>query len=483
MKSFDHYTEFIMSNTQEHTAPETTSSKAAVSRENRMGTEPVGRLLISMALPLMASMLVQALYNVVDSIFVARISEDALTAVSMAFPIQTIIIAVMGGTGVGMNAILSKSLGEKNQANVNKAANAGVLLSLLSYIVFAIIGLTVARPFYMSQISYNMDIVNYGVDYLSVVCLFSFGITAQFVFERMLQATGRTFYTMITQMTGAVLNIILDPMFIFGIGPFPELGVKGAAIATVIGQITSGTLALIMNLRKNPDVQLRFKEIFHPDLSIISRIYKIGIPSIIMQCIGSVMYYGMNLILTGFSSTASAVFGVYFKLQSFFFMPIFGMNNALVPIIAYNYGAGKRSRLLGSLKKALVIAFCIMVCATLTFECIPHILLKMFSASDNMIEIGTHALRIIAVHFPVAAFCIVLGTVFQALGKAIYSAINSVARQLVALLPAAYILARFGGLDAVWFSFLVAEVMSLTLTMVFFRKLYKDIILKIPDQK
>lgn len=459
------------------------SENTTAPRENRMGTEPVGKLLFSMALPLMISMLVQALYNVVDSIFVARISEDALTAVSMAFPIQTIIIAIMGGTGVGMNAILSKSLGEKKQDNVNKAANAGVFLALCSYILFAIIGVAVARPFYMSQISYNMDIVNYGVDYLSVVCLFSFGISAQFVFERMLQATGRTLYTMFTQMTGAVLNIILDPMFIFGIGPFPELGVKGAAVATVIGQIASGLLALIMNLLRNPDVQLSLKGIFRPSLSIIGRIYQIGVPSIIMQCIGSVMYYGMNLILTSFTSTASAVFGVYFKLQSFFFMPIFGMNNALVPILAYNFGAQKRSRMLAALKKALIMAECIMILGTLTFELVPNVLLKFFNASDNMMSIGIPALRIIGIHFPVAAICIVLGTVFQALGKATYSAMISVGRQLIVLLPAAFIFATVFGLGAVWFSFLTAEVMSLTLTLLFFRRIYNDIILKVADRQ
>ena len=447
--------------------------------ENKMGVEPIRGLLIRMALPLMLSMLVQALYNIVDSIYVSRINEAALTAVSMAFPIQTIMVAVISGTGVGVNAMLSRSLGEKNYANADKAANNGAFLAICSYIFFVILGVFVTRPFYMSQISYDMEIVNYGVTYMSIVCIFSFGFCAQMTFERMMQGTGLTFYTMITQMTGAVINIILDPMFIFGIGFFPKIGVAGAAVATCIGQTVAGIMAITMNARFNKEIHVSLSHVFRPSAKVIKEIYRVGIPSIIMASIGSVMYYGMNLILTGFSSTASAVFGVYYKLQSFFFMPVFGMNNAIVPLMAYNYGARKKKRMIDTLKNALVMAIVIMCIGTLAFETIPQVLLGFFNASDNMLEIGMPALRIIGVHFPVAAVCIVLGTTFQALGQATYSAIVSLGRQLIVLLPVAWLLAHFLGLGAVWCSFPIAEVMSLILTLIFFRRVYTGTIAKI----
>lgn len=456
--------------------------KNGLQQENKMGVLPVNKLMINMGVPMMLSMLVQACYNIVDSVYVARVSEDALTAVSMAFPIQSIMIAVCSGTGVGMNAMLSRSLGEKNSTNVNRAANNGVFLAICSYLIFVVLGLTISRPFYMSQISYNMDIVRQGTSYMTVCCVFSLGVFCQMTFERMLQGTGLTFYTMITQMVGAIINIILDPMFIFGIGPFPKLGVTGAAVATCIGQTIAGALAIVMNHTRNKELQVSLKQVFHPSWSVIKRIYYVGVPSMIMASIGSVMYYGMNLILTGFTSTASAVFGVYFKLQSFFFMPVFGMNNAIVPIIAYNYGAQKRSRMLQALKTGMIFAVVIMCLGCLAFETVPSLLLSFFKASENMLEIGVPALRIIAIHFPVAAVCIVLGTTFQALGKAVYSAVISLGRQLIVLLPVAFLLSRVGGLGAIWWAFLIAEATSLTLTLIFFRRIYHNVILQVEDR-
>lgn len=451
-------------------------------QENKMGTQPINTLLVGMAVPLMISMLVQALYNIVDSIYVSRVSEAALTAVSAAFPIQTIMVAISSGTGVGMNAMLSRSLGEKKFREADRAANNGVFLALCSYLVFVLVGLLVSTPFYMSQYPNSPDISQDGILYMTIVCCFSIGFSLQMTFERMMQGTGLTFYTMLTQTTGAVLNIILDPMFIFGIGPFPELGTAGAAVATCIGQCTAGLFAMVMNHVYNKEIHVSLSQVFHPSWSVIKRIYYVGIPSTIMGSIGSIMYYGMNRLLTGFTDTASAVFGVYFKLQSFFFMPIFGMNNAIVPIMAYNYGAQKRSRMIKCLTTGIKFAICIMCLGTLTFELIPNVLLGFFNASDNMQEIGRLALRIIGIHFPVAAVCIVLGTTFQALGKATYSACISLGRQLVVLLPAAYVLSRVGGLDAIWWAFPIAEGMSLALTLLFFLHIYRNIILKVEDR-
>lgn len=448
-------------------------------KENKMGTMPVGRLLISMSLPMMISMVVQALYNIVDSIFVSRINEDALTAVSMAFPIQTLCVALGAGLGVGINALLSKSLGAKDQEMVNKSALNGLFMTLVNYVVFLVVGLTIVKPFYVIQTD-SASIINYGVDYLSVICCFSFGMFFQFTFERLLQSTGRTFQTMITQSTGAIINIILDPIFIFGLFGVKAYGVRGAAIATVIGQIISAIFALIMNLKVNKEIQFSLKG-FRPDIKIIGMIYKVGLPSIIMQSIGSVMVFCLNKILIMFSSTAVAVFGVYFKLQSFVFMPIFGLNNGLIPIMAYNYGAKKRSRMLKTIKCGLLIAFTIMTIGMIVFELIPATLLQMFDASDNMRAMGIIALRTIAVHFPVAAICIVLGSAFQALGNAVYSMVVSIARQLVVLIPVAYFLGKLGSVNYVWWCFPIAEVMSLTITLIFFTHMKKQIIDKIPN--
>ena len=445
--------------------------------ENKMGIMPVGKLLITMSLPMMISMVVQALYNIVDSVFVSRVSEDALTAVSMAFPLQALCIALGAGMGVGVNALLSKSLGAKDNDMVNKSALNGLFMTFVSYLVLLVIGVFAVKPFYMIQTD-SADIIQYGTDYLSVICCFSFGMFFQFTFERLLQSTGRTFQTMITQTVGAVTNIILDPIFIFGLFGVPAFGVKGAAIATVIGQIIAAVLALIMNIKVNTDIDFSLKG-FKPDIKIIGMIYKVGLPSIIMQSIGSIMVFCLNKILIVFSSTAVAVFGVYFKLQSFVFMPVFGLNNGLIPIMAYNYGAKKKDRMIKTIKCGLLIAFSIMSVGMVVFELFPDAILALFEASDNMLAMGKVALRTIAIHFPVAAICIVLGSAFQALGNAVYSMFVSIARQLVVLIPVAYALSKLGNVNYVWWCFPIAEIMSLTITVIFFIKLKREVIDKI----
>ncbi len=448
-------------------------------KENKMGVLPVNRLLITMSLPMMASMLVQSLYNIVDSIFVSRIAEDALTAVSMAFPLQMLMIALAGGTGVGINAILSRSLGEKEYDTANKAAVNGIFLAALSYILFLIIGLTVVKPFYMGQTG-DSEIIEYGVQYLTIVLSCSFGIFGQFIFERLLTSTGRTLLSMITQGTGAIINLILDPILIFGLLGAPKLGVRGAAIATVCGQIVAAILACILNIKKNPDIHISFKG-FRPDGRMIGNIYKIGVPSIIMQAIGSVMVYILNKILITFSSTAVAVFGVYFKLQSFVFMPVFGMNNGMIPIVAYNYGAEKKDRMMKTWKLAWIYASAIMLIGVIAFEAIPDVLLGFFDASADMTAMGRVALRIIAVHFPIAAYCIVTGSMFQALGTSVYSMIVSIMRQIVVLIPAAYLLSLLGNVDFVWWSFPIAELMSAAATTFFFKRIYDKTIKRIGE--
>ncbi len=450
-------------------------------QENKMGVMPVNKLLLNMSLPMMASMLVQALYNIVDSIFVAKVSENALTAVSLAFPIQTLMIALGAGTGVGVNALLAKQLGEKNYKGVNKTAMNGIFLAILSYLVFVIVGLVAVRPFYASQVADpNSEILAMGVEYLSIVCIGSFGLYTQLIGEKLLQATGKTVHSMLSQGLGAIINIILDPILIFGMFGFPAMGVAGAALATVIGQVMGGILAMYFNLAKNREITFNWNNL-KPDKETIAKIYKVGLPSIIMQSIGSIMTYCMNLILIGFTSTATAVFGVYFKLQSFFFMPVLGLNNGLVPIIAYNYGAGKRSRMIKTAKYSYIYAFCLMLLGFLAFEFMPTTLLGLFEASPEMIEIGVPALRIIGIHFLIAWYCIITGSVFQALGNGVYSMIVSVARQLVVLIPAAFILAKLGGLQAVWWSFPIAELMSLLMSTIFLIAIYKKVISKIPD--
>lgn len=446
-------------------------------QENKMGVMPVNKLLISMSLPMMASMLVQALYNIVDGIFVAQISESALTAVSLAFPIQTLMIAVAGGTTVGINALVSRGLGEKNFERVNKVATNGIFVVYVCYLVFLLVGLFGSKVFYMSQVQ-NPEIVEYGVTYMMICCCMSFGIFTQFVFEKLLQSTGKTFYTMITQGIGAIINIILDPILIFGYFGLPKMGVAGAAIATVIGQIVAGVIAIILNLKKNHEIKLSFKG-FSPSLEIIKQIYVIGLPSIIMQAIGSVMVYGMNLILVAFTETATAVFGVYYKLQSFIFMPVFGLNNGMVPIVAYNYGAGKKERVLKVMKLSITYAVSIMIIGFLAMQIFPEPMLYLFDANEHMLSIGVPALRIISISFIFAGFCIVVGSVFQALGHANYSMIVSIARQLIVLLPVAYALSKLGEVNLVWWSFPIAEIMSVIMTTLFLVRIYKKVISKI----
>ncbi len=452
-------------------------------KENKMGEMPVGKLLINMSLPIMISMLVQALYNIVDSIFVARLSEDALTAVSLAFPIQTLMIAVGAGTGVGVNSLLSKSLGEKRQERADKTAMNGIFLYGVSYLVFLVIGFTCVAPFYRGQVdaATQSDIFTMGVSYLTIVCTCSFGLFTQFITERLLQATGRTIYTMITQGIGAITNIILDPILIFGLLGAPKLGVAGAAIATVIGQCVGGVLGIYYNKKVNTDIHFDFKKL-RPDGEIIAKIYKVGVPAIIMQAIGSVMTYGMNLILMGFSSTAAAVFGIYFKLQSFFFMPVFGLNNGMIPIIAYNYGAQKRKRVIKTIRYGATVAAMMMVVGLILFNFFPQWLLGLFDASEDMLAIGVDALHIISIHFCAAWASIIFGATFQALGNGLYSLIVSLVRQLVVLLPVAYLLAKIGGLSCVWWAFPIAEIAACTLSVIFFMRMYKGIIMKIPEE-
>ena len=448
--------------------------KNKVPEENKMGVMPVKKLIVSMSLPMMVSMLVQALYNIVDSVFVSMISEEALTAVTLAFPIQTLMFAVASGTAVGINALLSRSLGEKNFDKADEAANTGILLEFFSYILFFIVGLTVAKPFITSQTD-NATIQEYGTTYTVICCCVSLGVFMQMTFERLLQSTGRTFHSMISQITGAVINMIFDPILIFGYFGFPKMGIAGAAIATVFGQITASCLGVYMNVKFNKDIRLSFKKILKPKAEVVKAIYAVGVPSILMISIGSVMTYSMNKILGKFSDTATAVFGSYFKLQSFFFMPVFGVNNGVIPILAYNLGAGKKDRIHESLRFALKLVICIMIVGTIVFELIPGLLLKVFHASDNMLEIGIPALRIIAIHFPIAACSIVLGSVFQAFSQSIYSLIVSICRQLLVLIPVAWLLSLTGNVNNVWWSFLIAEVVSLTFTLIFFRKVNREL--------
>lgn len=442
-------------------------------KENKMGTMPVKKLIINMSLPMMISMLVQALYNVVDSIFVAQISENALTAVTLAFPLQNLMIAVGSGTGVGINALLSRSLGEKNFDSSDSAANTGLFLTAVNFLLFVLIGAFVTKAFIHTQTT-DPEIAAYAVNYLQIVTMISAGLFCQLTFERLLQSTGLTMYSMISQITGAVINIFLDPVMIFGLLGCPALGVAGAAYATVIGQCIAAVVGLVLNLKVNREIHFSFRRVLHPAGATAAKIYKVGIPSILMMSIGSVMTYLMNLILIGFSSTAAAVFGVYFKLQSFFFMPVFGLNNGLIPVLAYNYGARNKARIDEALRFAVSLAFCIMVCGTLTFELIPDLLLDLFSASDAMRALGVPALRIIALHYPVAAVGIVLGSIFQAFSKSFYALLVSIGRQLVVLIPVAYLLSLTGNVNNVWWSFLIAELVSLTLSLIFFRKLYRQ---------
>ena len=448
--------------------------------ENKMGIMPMNKLLLGMSLPMMASMLVQSLYNIVDSIFVAKISDDALTAVSLAFPMQLLCMAVGNGTGVGINAVLSKALGEKNRDAVNKAATNGIFLMMLSSILFLLVGLFLVKPFYYMQGTESPAITEYGIRYLTIVCCCSFGIYTQVTFERLLQSTGKTVLSMVTQVTGAIINLILDPIMIFGLFGFPKMGVAGAALATVIGQIVAGCIAVFLNLKFNKEIYISFKG-FRPNGKMITKIYSVGFPSIIMQSIGSIMNYCMNQILLSFSDSAAWVFGVYYKLQSFFFMPVFGLNNGVVPIIAYNFGAGKRSRMIKAIKLGILYAEIIFIAGMLCFLLLPDKLLLMFNATGELMDMGSTALRIICLHFPIAAYCIIICSSFQALGHGFYSMWVSVARQLAVLLPVAWLFSLTGQLNLVWWAFPIAEGVSMIICTLFMVVVYKKTIKKVPD--
>lgn len=443
-------------------------------KENKMGIMPVNKLLVSMSLPMMISMLVQALYNIVDSIFVAQLSEDALTAVSLAFPMQSLMIAAATGLGVGINALLSRSLGQKNFDNANKAAVNGIFMELAACVIFVILGLTVTRPFYEIQAGKG-EITEMGIEYLRIVTTLSVGIFVQITFERLLQATGKTICTMITQTTGAIINIIFDPIMIFGLCGFPKMGVAGAALATVLGQCVAAALAVIINLKKNHEIHISFKG-FRPHGVTVKTILSVGIPSMIMQAIGSVMTFCMNKLLNGFSSTAVAVFGVYFKLNSFVFMPVFGLNNGMVPIISYNYGAAKKERITKTIKYSICYAVGMMLLGLAIIQIFPDKLLLLFNASDNMLEIGVVALRIICLSFIFAGASIVFSSVFQALGHGFISMFISMARQLFVLLPAAYLLSLMGNVNLIWWSFIIAEVAAISLSIIMYIRIYNKII-------
>lgn len=440
-------------------------------KENKMGVWPVNKLLVTMSIPMIISMLVQALYNVVDSMFVAQISENALTAVSLAFPYQNLMIAVAVGTGVGVNALLSRALGEKNHKAVKDIADHSVFLALMSWLVFATLGIVFCRNFFAMQTNVP-EIVEGGTAYMRICSVISIGLFIQIAFEKLLASTGRTILTMYTQTAGALINIVLDPIFIFGLFGAPRLGIAGAAVATVIGQICGALLGILLNHKFNPEVQLSFHD-FKLKMPVIRQIYSIGVPSILMSSIGSIMTFGMNKILIGFSTTAAAVFGVYFKLQSFVFMPVFGLNNGMVPILAYNFGAHKPKRIMDTIKLSLFYASLIMVIGFLIFQWMPATLLGIFNASETMLNIGVPALRIISTHFLLAGISIICSTVQQAFGHGVRSLLISLVRQLVVLLPVAYFLSIAHSLDMVWLAFPIAETVALIMGVAYLIQTYK----------
>lgn len=444
-------------------------------KENKMGVMPINRLIITMSLPMMISMLVQAMYNIVDSMFVSKLGEDAFTALSLAFPMQNLMIAVGSGTGVGVNALVSRYLGEKNTKEANKGANCGIFLAIVSAVVFSILCFTSSKWIFIWQKADEV-ITQYGTEYMTLCGGLCFGMFAQFIFERLLQCTGKTMYSMITQLTGAIINIILDPIMIFGYFGCPAMGVKGAALATVIGQVCAAILAFIFNIVVNKELTLSLKQVFQPKAGVIGKIYAVGVPSIIMASVGSVMNFGMNNILMKFTSTAAAVFGAYFKIQSFIFMPVFGLNNGMIPIISYNYGARKKERLQQAMRYGIIYAVAIMVIGLIVMQTIPGRLLSIFDASDTMLAMGIPAIRIISISFAFAGFCIAVSSIFQAFGKGFLSMLVSIVRQLVVLLPVAYLLSLSGNVGLVWWSFPIAELFSLTLSAIFLVRVNRTIV-------
>ena len=448
-------------------------------QENKMGVMPINRLLLTMSGPMMISMLIQALYNVVDSIFVSYISEAALTAVSLAYPVQNLMIAVATGTGVGVNALLSRNLGEKNFAVANRTAGNAIFLGLVSSAVFMVLGIF-SRLYFAVQVT-DPEIISLGHDYLFLIMLLSVGCFGQVMLSRLLQSTGKTFYSMVIQVVGAVLNIILDPLLIFGLGPFPALGVKGAAIATVISQLVGTAMGVWYNLKKNEEVTIT-REDLRPSGPIISRIYSVGVPSILLQTVASVLIFGLNQILVSFTETATAVYGVFFKLQGFAFLPIIGMNNGMVPIIAYNYGARKPDRIMQVIKLAMTYALCIMIVAVLVFQFLPDRLLGIFQASEDMLAIGIPALRTLSWSFLFGGITIVLSSVFQALGRGIQSMLISIFRQLLIVLPLAFLLSKTGNLNLVWWAFPVSDVLALIFAAYLLNRTYRQVIVPLEDE-
>ena len=448
-------------------------------QENKMGVMPINRLLLTMSGPMMISMLIQALYNVVDSMFVSYISEAALTAVSLAYPVQNLMIAVATGTGVGVNALLSRNLGEKNFAVANRTAGNAIFLGLVSSAVFMVLGIF-SRLYFAVQVT-DPEIISLGHDYLFIIMLLSVGCFGQVMLSRLLQSTGKTFYSMVIQVVGAMLNIILDPLLIFGLGPFPAMGVRGAAIATVISQLVGTAMGVWYNLKKNEEITITREDI-RPSGPIISRIYSVGVPSILLQTVASVLIFGLNQILVSFTETATAVYGVYFKLQGFAFLPIIGMNNGMVPIIAYNYGARKPDRIMQVIKLAMTYALCIMIVAVLVFQFLPDRLLGIFQASEDMLAIGIPALRTLSWSFLFGGVTIVLSSVFQALGRGIQSMLISIFRQLLIVLPLAFLLSKTGNLNLVWWAFPVSDVLALIFAAYLLNRTYRQVIVPLEDE-
>ncbi len=453
-------------------------------KENKMGTMPIPKLLLNMALPVMASMLVQAMYNVVDSIYISRMlfKEEALSAVSFAFPIQMLIIYVSTGTGVGVNSLVARLLGQKKYEDASLAARNSYFLTAVFGIAFFIAAQTMVLP-YFNIMTDDKTIITMGCDYLSICFSFSFFVIATIIGERLLQSTGRTVLSMISQMSGAITNIVLDPIFIFGAGPIPAMGIKGAAIATVTGNAVSFLFSVFFNLAKNPELSFDFKS-FRPDAAIIKEIFKVGVPSIILQSVSSILNMGINTILASFEIVAVSVFGIYCKVQSFVFMPVFGLTNSMIPIVSYNYGAGSKERIIKTIKLCSLTAFCILTFGMILFSFGGELILKvLFDATPSMLSIGTEALRIMSLSFIPAAFGIVFSSAFQGLGNGVYSLILSVARQLVFILPAAFIFGKIWDLKGVWFSYPFAEIAGFMIAVVLFIKIYKEKIAPLPDKE
>ncbi len=433
--------------------------------ENKMGVMPVKKLIFNMALPMILSMLIGALYNVVDSLFVSRFSEDALSAVSLAFPIQNIIIAIGTGIGVGVNSLLSRYLGEKKFEEANQTAMHGIVLGAVFYILILLFGIFGVHTFYTVQTDAE-NIVSMGCDYLTIVCIFSFGQMFQMIFEKLLQSTGRTTYTMAMQITGAAVNIILDPILIFGYFGLPAMGTKGAAIATVFAQIVSMILGVVFNILRNKDIELSPGK-FHLDFSYISTICAVGIPTMIMQSMSSVMCFGVNKLLLAYSTTATAVFGAYFKLQTFVYMAVFGLNNALIPIVAYNYGAKKGDRIRIAIRICGIFSAMIGAVGTLIMELFPAQLIGAFSPSEEMYLLGVTALRILGLTFTFGGVTVMVSYALQGFSRGVSSLVVSAGRQVLLLLPLAVFLGNLMGITGIWWSFFVAEVIDMILAVVF----------------